>query len=117
MVDKHPSQISGEIHNVSKTDEENILNESKDTDDRENDGSFEKIKDSILKKHNFDLSPQFVYSKKPITTMVNFDTKNILIFTYTYPFLAALYLYVYYVVHIRLVPTTRKFALTHIIPA
>lgn len=33
--------------------------------------SYAKIQDMILKKHNLDLSPQFVYAKNPVLQKVN----------------------------------------------
>ncbi|XP_041979661.1 uncharacterized protein PFB0765w-like isoform X2 [Aricia agestis] len=42
----------------------------------ESDRSFEKIKDTILKKHKLDLSPQFVYTKKPMVQSTKSEIKS-----------------------------------------
>lgn len=34
------------------------------------DESYKKIKEIIFKKHNLDLSPQFTYTKNPVTSTV-----------------------------------------------
>lgn len=47
---------------VNKTNE-NAGNEANETINSVNDDNYMKIKDMILKKHNLDLSPQFVYAK------------------------------------------------------
>lgn len=56
-----------------KETEENNANETIDSQvniSLASDESYSKIKDMILKKHNLDLSPQFVYAKNKILQMV-----------------------------------------------
>lgn len=65
---------------VEDVDKQNDYNENETANQTMNsqldvsvasDDNFLKIKDMILKKHNLDLSPQFVYAKNPGLQKVN----------------------------------------------
>lgn len=67
------SVTNSEIIDLQKSPEtENQLDVSTTSDD-----SYKKIKETIFKKHNLDLSPEFTYSKIPATSMVHyFNIRN-----------------------------------------